>query len=80
MKGSGELQKVVDKERKGPECLISKRRKSKRGTRRPGYGGGGYHKIHEMMLVGSGRDKEAEADCVEAGKETAGLRNTLLWE
>lgn len=56
LKGSGELQKVVDEERKGPECLISKRREEQAWNQEAGvWGWGGYHKIHEMMLVGSGQ-------------------------
>ena len=79
LKGNGELQKVVDGERKGPECLTS-RRCEEQAQNQEARGGGRYHKICEMMLlVGWGsRDKEAEAAC-EIGKETASLRNTLLW-
>ena len=81
LKGSGELQKVVDEERKGPECLISRRREEQAWNQEARVRGwGGYHKIREMMLWDWGsRDQEAEADCVEGGKETASLRNTLLW-
>ena len=51
MKGSGELQKVVDEERKGPECLISRRREEQVWIQEARVGGwGGYHKIREMML------------------------------
>ena len=56
LKGSGELQKVVDEERKGPECLISKCHEEQAWNQEARvWRWGGYHKIHEMMLVGSGQ-------------------------
>lgn len=55
LKGNGELQKVVDGERKGPECLTSRRCEEQAQNQEAG-GGGRYHKICEMMmLVGSGQ-------------------------